>query len=84
MGVQTDDRITFTDDLDGLGDGRVLHGQSRAWHENGQQAAQGRFVRGEREGAWRFWNPSGELDAERSGFSRRAGHAGVLWASRPA
>jgi hypothetical protein len=48
-------------------DGRVRHGAYRAWHENGQEAARGRFEEGERQGAWRFWSLTGELDTRRSG-----------------
>jgi len=52
------------------GDGRMRHGEYRAWHENGQEAARGRFEDGQREGTWRFWSPSGELEAGRSGVYR--------------
>jgi hypothetical protein len=32
---------------------------ARAWHSNGQLAAEGQYVAGERDGVWRWWDPSG-------------------------
>lgn len=48
--------------------GRVEHGPHAAWHMDGTRAEEGRYEHGERVGEWRFWNASGELDADTSGW----------------
>ena len=45
-----------------------LHGLSSRYHQNGQLAAQGKYVHGVKVDGWEYWRPDGTLDDERSGL----------------
>lgn len=55
--------------------GLMEQGLHRAWHENGQLAAEGEFAEGFRVGEWRFWDEEGALDEARSGRYVRGARA---------
>src|SRR5437879_5225903 len=39
------------------------HGIAARYHRNGQRESQGRYVKGEKHGEWRFWFPTGQIAA---------------------
>ena len=48
----------------------VRWGPATEWFSGGQQASQGEYVDGVREGEWSFWLEDGTRDLERSGSYR--------------
>ena len=68
------DRTTYRRD--------IAEGASEGWHADGTKAFEGRFMRGRREGLWRFWGTDGRIDREVSFAADSARTLAATWRAR--